>query len=248
MKIASLVVCCVCTFASSVHAQDWTSFQNGGDIDNTAWKFPQKWSPENGIAWEKELAGYGQSSPIVFGETAYITSVTGPKKETINVEAFSVTEGNRKWIHTQDNSTPQDNTVMISRAAPSPVADTLGVIAMFEGGNLVALDHEGKIRWQRDLAKEFGDVKARHGLSASLEQDEIHVFVWIERSENPYITAIRKSDGEEVWKVAGLGSTSWGSPRLLTVGDSKQLVLSAIGKIVGLDPKTGKQLWSFDDI
>ena len=55
----------------------------------------------------------------------------------------------------------QENTVMISRAAPTTACDELGVIAMFGGGNLLALDHEGQLRWQRDFADEYGDVKAR---------------------------------------------------------------------------------------
>jgi outer membrane protein assembly factor BamB len=72
--------------------------------------------------------------------------------------------------------------------------------------------------------------------------------VWVERTEKPYVLALRKSDGSETWKVDGLGSTSWGSPRLIAVGGTEHLVLSASGNIVGLNPANGKRLWSFDNI
>ncbi len=239
----ALLVCQVGT----LQAQHWSTFQNGGAV-NQPGKLATKWSPESGIAWQKKLAGYGQSSPVVFKNTIFVTSVTGPNKEKINVEALSVTDGSRKWIYSHANSTPQENTVMISRAAPTPACDELGVIAMFGGGNLLALDHEGQLRWQRDFADEYGDVKARHGLAASLEQNDDLVFVWVERTEKPYIVAIDKTNGQTAWKVDGVGGTSWGSPRLIAIGNTKHLVLSASGKLVGLNPKSGERLWEFDDI
>lgn len=228
--------------------QDWSSFQNGGSLQDEAWSLPTQWNPESGIEWETKLAGYGQSSPVLYGQTVYVTSVTGDNKETLNVQALSLEDGKERWKFTCENSSPEENTVMVSRAAPTPVADDNGLIAFFEGGNLVALSHEGDVRWQRDLKKETGELKARHGLAASLEQNSDHVFVWCERSDSPYVMAISKTDGETVWKKPGLGSTSWSSPRLVEVDGSSQLVLSAIGLIVGMDPVSGERLWEFNDI
>ena len=137
---------------------------------------------------------------------------------------------------------------MVSRSASTPVADASGVIAFYEGGNLVALNQEGSLRWERDLVEEFGPLKARHGIASSLEQDDKHVFVWAQRMESPYIMAISKSDGKTVWKQETMAGTSWGSPRLIQVEDENHLVLSASGSLIGLAPKTGKRLWTFEDI
>jgi len=237
-----------CFLVSVTLAQSWSSFQNGGKLADKQWDVASQWSSDSGIAWQQKLAGYGQSSPIIFEDTVYITSVSGPKKETVNIEAFSIETGQRKWIHSEPNANAQDNNVMISRAASSPVADGNGIVAMFEVGKLVALDHSGAIRWQKDLVAEFGDVKARHGLSASLEQDSEHVYVWVERAAEPYVMSLNKSDGSVVWNVAGVGSTSWGSPRLMEIGGKPTLILAASGKIVGLEVGKGKRLWEFTDI
>ncbi len=244
----SLIVVLGLLVAGSLNAQTtWSSFQNGGDLRDDS-NVPTEWSPDLGISWEQPLAGYGQSSPVVFEDTIYVTSVTGENKETLNVQAISAADGEQKWVFNHANSSPEKNTVMVSRAAPTPVADATGVISFFEGGNLIALDHAGELRWQRDLIDEFGELKARHGLAASLEQDENHIFVWCERMESPYVIAISKSTGETVWKQDGLGSTSWGSPRLLPVGEETHLVLSAMGVIAGLDPASGERLWEFKEV
>ena len=99
-----------------------------------------------------------------------------------------------------------------------------------------------------DLTQLHGDVKARHGLAASLEQNENHVFVWIERENDPYVLALDKETGETVWKSKGLGATSWASPRLVPVANGDHLVLSGSGKMAGLDPASGDHLWTFDKI
>ncbi len=229
-------------------ADSWTGFQNGGALTRHGAPAPQTWSPDQGVSWDVALAGYGQSSPVVEADQVYVTSTAGELKEKLFVEAFDRHSGKRLWVHEAKNSSPTKNTLYVSRAAPTPVCDADGVIAFFEGGNLVALDHQGQLRWTRDLVAEFGAIASRHGLGSSLEQDETHVYVWVERDEGPYVLAVAKKSGATVWKVDGLGVTSWSSPRLVPVGEGTHLVLSGSGKIAGLDPESGKRLWTFDDI
>src|SRR5690606_4873965 len=81
-----------------------------------------------------------------------------------------------------------------------------------------------------------------------LEQTAEHVFVWVERSEDPYIVALDKQRGETTWKSPGLKTTSWSSPRLVPTRHGDHLVLSGGGKLAGLNPATGERLWEFSDI
>ena len=82
---------------------------------------------------------------------------------------------------------------------------------------MVALTHGGDIRWERNLVEDYGEIEARHGLSASVEQDDEKAYLWVERSEQPYVLAVNKATGDTDWKVEGLGTTSWASPRLVPV-------------------------------
>jgi outer membrane protein assembly factor BamB len=225
-------------------AENWPSFQNGGRVS-----FPERpVSGEPKLVWTADLSGIGQSSPVVWDGTVYVTSVSGGNKETYQISAWRVTDGEQLWQHDLANASPQENSGYVSKAAPTPAADEHGVIAFFEGGNVVALTHDGQPRWERDLVQDYGPIDARHGLGASVEQMPGIAFVWVERQTDPYILALDKRTGETLWKEPGLGTTSWASPRLVPVADGQHLVLSGIGQIVGLDPRTGARHWSFKEI
>lgn len=225
-------------------ASQWASFQNGGhtSVDKNVSRLADT------IAWTAKIPGYGQSSPVIWDGRVYVTSVEGANKETCHVSAFDLATGKPLWRHDLKNATPQEFSDYVSKAAPTPAADSDGVVCFFEGGNLIALTHAGQVRWERNLVEEHGPITSRHGLSASVEQNAESVFVWVERAENPYILSVNKKTGQTAWKVDGLGTTSWASPRLVPVSGGEHLVLSGVGTLVGLDPKTGERLWKFDGI
>lgn len=225
----------------------WTAFQNGGQLKFAS--LPDAWDADGkNIAWKIAIDGYGQSSPVVFGDQVLLTFTSGPNKEQCHVAAYGLKDGSKRWQQSFANPTPEESNNYISRAAPTPVVDARGAIVSFEGGLVIALSHDGKIRWEKNLVESYGPIKARHGLAASLEQDSEHVFVWIEREGSPYVLALHKESGEVFWKTDGVGATSWSSPRLITVGGESQLVCSASGRVAAFDAKTGNKVWEFTDI
>ncbi|MCA9105399.1 MAG: PQQ-like beta-propeller repeat protein [Planctomycetales bacterium] len=236
--------------ANLAHADEpaWDRFQSGGST-LVEGELPMQWRPEGeSIVWTADIEGYGQSSPILHGERVYVTSTSGENKERFHVTALALASGEPIWRASFDNPTPETNNNYVCRAAPSPAVDATALYVMNEGGVLASLDFDGGLRWERDLVDEFGPISARHGLAASLEQNEEHLFVWIERESDPYLLCINKGSGETVWKVDGLGATTWGSPRLVQVAGGEQLVCSASGILVGFDPVTGERLWTLQDI
>jgi outer membrane protein assembly factor BamB len=226
----------------------WPSFQKGGDPSVADDNLPLHWKPGEGIAWQVELQGYGQSSPVVAGQQVFVTSTSGPNKETCHLAAFQLSDGEKRWQLDLANPSPEESTNYVSKAAPTPAVDQERLIALFEGGLLLATDFTGQILWQRNLVEDYGPLAARHGLGSSLEQDEQRVFVWLERTEQPYLLAVDKETGKSIWKVEGMGATSWSSPRLVAVGDGAHLVCSASGRVSGFDPATGVRLWELDGV
>lgn len=230
-----------------LEANDWTRFQEGVAPD-AAVALPLTWSPTDHQLWSAEITGYGQSSPVTWQNRVFVTSISGPQKENCHIAAFDLQSGKRLWQHDLLSATQAENNTYISRGAPTPVVDASGVCCFFEGGNLLALTHAGEVRWQRNLVEDFGAIKSRHGLSASLEQAADRLFVWVERDAEPYVLAVNKTDGKDLWKVAGICATSWASPRLVPAPGGQHLVLSGIGSVTGLDPANGKTLWRLDGI
>ena len=238
----------VCLHGNSPAADNvWTGFQNGGRLTTSS--LPESWDATGkNIAWKIALEGYGQSSPVIFNDQVFVTFTSGANKDKYHIAAYALKDGAKLWQQDFSNPTPEENNSYVSRAAPTPVVDSNGVYVSFEGGVVVALASDGKIRWQHNLVEKFGPIKARHGLAASLEQDNDHLFVWVEREEKPYILALNKNTGDVVWNAQGVGATSWSSPRLLNVAGKQQLLCSASGKIAGYDVATGNKLWEFADI
>jgi outer membrane protein assembly factor BamB len=107
----------------------------------------------------------------------------------------------------------------------------------------------GRVIWSHDLVKEFGApsllirpvVKAGYGCSPLAYRDTIICFVG---GPGQAVVAFRQSDGAVVWK-SGEFLTSDASPVLITVDGQAQLVIFAGESVNGLDPDTGRVLWSY---
>ncbi|MFM8174626.1 MAG: PQQ-binding-like beta-propeller repeat protein [Pirellulaceae bacterium] len=244
--LANSFICLSLFFLSGpTHAEEfWSGFQNGGQLQVAG--LPESWDASGkGIAWKAALEGYGQSTPVVAGDAVFLTSTSGPNKETYHVAAYSLADGSKRWQKDFANPSPEESNSYVSRAAPSPVIDASGLFVSFEGGIVASLSRSGEVLWQRDLVETDGPIQARHGLAASLEQDANNLFVWVEREQEPYVLAIEKKSGKTIWKSPGVGATSWSSPRLISVAGKPQLVCSASGRIAGYDTTDGKKLWEF---
>lgn len=235
------------TMASAARS-DWTGFRGPVADDVDAASLPLTWSASENVRWTAKLPGTGQSSPVIHGNQVFVTTVTGPQKETCHLSAWDLRKGALQWAREFPNPFPQENNNYIAKAAPTPVVDDEGVIAFFEGGLLIALTHTGEARWRRDLVAEHGAIEARHGLGSSLTQAGELVYVWIERSNEPYLAAFQKRNGELAWKVPGLGTGSWATPVILPVAGSEQLVLAGGGVMRGHNPFTGDTLWTLEGL
>jgi len=246
MKILFLV-CILCT-SSAVAEDSWPAFLGvGGRLTNTD-QLPLQWSPTENIRWKQTIPGHGQSSPVVWDSTVFITTTEGPNKDKFFVIAYDTNTGDEKWRHAIVNSDPVENSVYVSRAAATPVVDVHRVIGFFESGQLICLDHAGKSLWQRDLGAEFGKFQNKFGLSASPTQDESSVYILVDDEGPSYLTAIEKSTGKSLWKSDRSARKSWASPTILPIGDVPQLVISSGGAVDGYDCQTGSVLWTYDQV
>ena len=58
-------------------ASNWPSFRGLGNSVSTAVDLPTHWNDEEGIAWEVNLPGYGQSSPVVWQDKVFVHNHAG---------------------------------------------------------------------------------------------------------------------------------------------------------------------------
>lgn len=224
--------------------ESWPAFLGQGASTVDPASIPAKWSPVENIAWKTKLPGKGQSSPVILGDTIYVTSIDGTMKERCQIVALQLADGAIAWQQTFESSQPVRSNYFQSRSAPTPIVDEHGVYAFFETGNLVALSHDGEVLWQRSLTEDYGPFESTIGLAASPLQAGDSLVLLIDHEGPSYLLAVDKRTGVTRWKTDRDSRTSYSSPALVPVGDSQQIVCSSAGSLDGYEPVTGKQLWT----
>ncbi|MCC7085161.1 MAG: PQQ-like beta-propeller repeat protein [Pirellulales bacterium] len=243
-----LAVLTAANAASAETLDRWPGFLGAGVDASAAIDVPLHWSPNENVAWKCELAGYGQSCPVIWNGVAYVTTVSGPMKESNHVTAIDLASGQVRWTKSLDASSRAKRDIWHSQAAPTPVIDETGLYVYFESGDVVALSQQGVIRWEKSLTKQFGEPKNRFCLASSPVLFGNSIIILIDDDGGPsYLIALAKADGEQIWKTDRKGCASWSSPALVTIGNRQHLVCSS-GSIRGYDPKNGDELWSFEQV
>ena len=226
----------------------WPGFLGAGASEIDPASIPLKWSPTENVAWDASLPGHGQSSPVIWGDRVFVTTVEGDNKETCHVICLSLKDGAILWDHKHTSTAPDPNSVYISRAAPTPVVDGKHVFAFFECGDMIALSHDGQESWTKSLSKDYGKFVNKFGLSGSPVQVDDRVVVLIDDEGPSYLVALSKADGSVLWKTDRTSRNSWSSPAMLNIEGKPQVIISSAGSVDGYDPTTGQQLWTFTDV
>ena len=80
----------------------WPSFLGVGKSVIKESSFQITWGLKQNKAWEKELPGHGQSSPIIFGNQIFLTAVSGDMKDLNHVMKFNLETGSKEWIFSKE--------------------------------------------------------------------------------------------------------------------------------------------------
>ena len=220
----------------------WTGFRGDGTSHADPAELPLEWT-EDSVAWSLDLPGYGQSSPIVWDDRIFVTSVSGTEGERVYVSAFDVARGEPIWIRSFDAAQTRKQTKYVSRGAPTPVVDDEGVYVFFESGDLLALDHDGNRIWHRALTEEYGKIKGNHGLGTSLVHTPDSLFLLVAHEGPSYLLAVDKETGANRWKIDREPSVSWTTPLLFGDAEEARLIVSSNGDVECFDARSGERRW-----
>ncbi|MBI2807722.1 MAG: PQQ-binding-like beta-propeller repeat protein [Planctomycetes bacterium] len=226
----------------------WPGFRGRGDSVANAIKVPIKWSAKENIAWRIDLPGHGQSSPVVWKDRVFVTAVSGANREKGHVLGIDASTGKKAWSHTFEPTQKAKWTFSVSKAAPTPIVDSDAVYAFFEGGDLLAFSHSGKLLWSRSLVKDYGEFKGNHGLGSSPAQTKDAVVILVDHSGPSYLVAIDKKNGKNRWKTGRKSRGSWASPVIAQRDGKAEIVVSSNGTVAGYDADKGTLLWEMDGI
>ena len=228
---------------------DWTSFRGsaGNGFANEP-GLPTKLDGEKSIAWKVGLPGRGLSSPIVVGDSVFLTASSGPREERLHVFAINAKNGETIWER-QFQATGR--TVCHKKtcvAAPTAVSDGKVVVAQFSSNDVFCLDLAGNLKWLRGLTLDYPNAANSLGMSSSpVIADGVFV-TQVENDADSFSAGLDLETGKTLWRKSRPKGANWTSPTVLKGGKGEELVVLQSGKgLLVIEPKTGKDRWKYEE-
>lgn len=230
-------------------AADWPQWrgpQRDGNSKDTG--LLKEWPAEGPkLLWQVNDIGDGYSTPIVVGDRIYLMSNNGMENEF--VAAHSTKDGKVIWTARVGNVGNPNQNPPYPKARSTPTMDGNFLYALGSDGDIACLETKtGKIRWTKNIRKEFGGVPGEWAYAESPLVDGDLVVVTPGGAEATMV-ALNKKTGALVWKSAIPGGDPAGYASAIVVqgGGRKQYVQLLTKGIVGVDAKTGQFLWRYAD-
>ncbi len=261
--IAAVVLSCV---ALPISASNWPSFR-GSDALATGpddERLPLTWSQEENVAWVVDVPGLGWSSPIVWGDRVYVTSVWSegeieePKKGLYFggnrmkpssdvhhwvVYCFEVSTGEKCWekeVHTGAPDFPRH--LKNTYASETPTTDGERIYAYFGNLGVWALDLDGNEVWH----ERFDAARTRFGWGTATSPivHDGRLFIVNDNDDQSYLVALNAETGEELWRADRDEGSNWATPFVWENPQRTELITAGTDQVRSYS-MDGELLWNF---
>lgn len=254
VRSCSLALCLVCLSVHPLQAQksDWPGFRGPTGMGISSDKgIPTTWGPSQNIAWKVALPGAGTSSPIIVGNRIFLGCYSGfgvpgvpdGPQDALQIQLLCLDRdtGKTLWSKTIKPKLPEQARIRETHgyASATPVSDGERVYFFLGKSGVHAYDLDGKFLWQADVGSKLNGWGS--AASPALHRDLLLVNASV---ESETLFALDKQTGKERWRTPGIRE-SWSTPLVVNLDNgNSEIVIAMFGKILGIDPKSGSQLWS----
>ncbi len=236
---------------STLSAADWPRFrgENGAGIAADDAATPVEWAADKNVKWSVDLPGQGVSCPIVVGDKVLVTSWSGAGPEDLvrHLSCYDRQSGKELWKKdlkpAVEDEAYNGMFMQTGYTAHTPASDGEQVYCFFGVSGMTAFDLDGNEKWTTSVGTEFD---GRNWGTASSPIVVGELVIVNAAAESKSLVALNKQTGAEVWRLsdAKLEST-WGTPIVVKNPAGKdELLISPPSEVWGIDPATGKKLWS----
>ena len=231
---------------------------------------PDTWDVKTGqnILWRTPVAGLAHSSPIVWGDTIYVTTAVSSKgsatfkpglygdgdasddrsRQQWKVIAFDKKTGAMRWEQIAVDGPPLDKRhIKSTYASATPATNGRVVVASFGSMGVFAYDIAGRLRWKLDYGRinlgAYDLPSWEWGPASSPIIWNDLVILQVDTHADSFLIALKADTGDTAWKTEREEIPSWGTPTVATTPAGPVLVTNASNFVRGYDPRTGKELW-----
>ncbi|MFH0843553.1 MAG: PQQ-binding-like beta-propeller repeat protein [Bacteroidota bacterium] len=245
------------TYISNVNAQDWPQFL-GPNRNSTS---PQKgilrtW-PAGGpeILWTVNV-GPGYGGPVIKDGKVYLLDRNDETGDIMR--CFDFKNGKELWKFSYD----APGSVMFPGSRSVPAVDGNYVYSCGHNGDLYCIDiNTHKPVWNKNIWTDFGGANLPIWAITQCPLVYGDMVIVAPQAPEAGVVAYNKTTGRIVWKTPYLGNESYASPAIVKI-DGKDHIVAVVsstnpfgnrdkpqtnGRIVGLEPATGKILWDFNE-
>jgi outer membrane protein assembly factor BamB len=249
------------SIASVAHAENWPQWRGpNGDGTSNEKNLPVKWTKSENIAWRVALPGPAGSTPAVWGDRIYVTSVDiGSKDGDLVLQSFG-TDGKEQWKQVVSTGNKDVRGDEGNSASPSPMTDGERVWVFFANGMLGCYSRSGDEVWKLDVQDRYGKLKIAFGMTSTPILDKGKLYLQLIHGEgNPktreaMVVCLEAATGNEVWKQARDSDGrdecehSYASPILYRDGTQEYLVTHGADYTVAHKLTDGTELWRVGDL
>jgi outer membrane protein assembly factor BamB len=249
--------------ASSTNAQEhWPQLRGPqalGVSENV--DLPDNWSDTTNVLWTRDVAGRGWSSPVVWGNRIFLTTVINegesevPKKGLYfggdrlqiptsihewKVVCLDLNTGKVQWQQTVRKAVPEtSHHLKNSFASETPVTDGEHVYAYFGNVGVFCFTLDGKEVWSKKL--EPRKMRYGWGTAASPVLHKDRLYIVNDNHEESYLLALEKKTGKQVWRIKRDEKSNWSTPyiwenklrtEIITPGTQKHRAYDLDGKLL----------------
>lgn len=220
---------------------------------------PDNFSKTEYVKWVAELPGPAAATPIVWGNTVFVSS-TDSQTKSLHALAFDRKSGQPLWNVEVAQKFGQD--ANSNFASPSPTTDGKLAFFLYGTGDLIALDFAGKRVWSHNLEQDQGQLAYNwtYGSSPTLFDGKLYVQV-LQRDVpvrgrgksggtiDSYLLALDPATGKDLWRqvrpneAVQESKEAYSTPIPYTHGGITEILISGGDCLTGHDAKTGKELW-----
>lgn len=232
---------------STTAMADWTQYRGPNASGISSESVPTTWSKTENMKWTTELPGEGSSSPIVSGDSVFLTSYTGDGESMMrHLIKIDLNSGEIEWQKSVGLGFPEDPAdgfiTEHGYASNTPVTDGEMVYCFFGKAGVYAFDFEGNEVWSVETGPQYSQKRWGSASSPILYEDKLIVPAG---DEMRAIIALDKNDGSLVWKAEGTSmEQTYGTPIVVKVDDERtDIVFASTQEWWGLNPDTGKLRW-----
>jgi outer membrane protein assembly factor BamB len=235
----------------NTYAQDWPQYLGPDRNSISSQKDILRSWPAQGpeVLWTTSV-GIGYGGPVIKDGKIYI--LDRDDKVGDKLRCLDLSNGKELWNFGYD----APGSVMFPGSRSVPTLDGNRIYTCGPYGNLYCIDiNTHKPIWNKNVWTDFGGGEIPRWAITQCPVVFGDLLILASQAPQAGVVAYEKLTGKIKWKTPSLGSVGYVSPAIVKVGKESHVVMitasagrgesASGGKVIGIDPLTGKILWEY---